>query len=84
LADAFAGSRREIAVLADDPIAVHAQRFVGAKGYRAWLRWLADRGLDRIRLVHVTVDRAGPESARQVDAAAGMAAARSVLPRLGK
>ncbi|MGE0191728.1 MAG: methyltransferase [Planctomycetota bacterium] len=82
LEQAFPGSRRAIAPLADDPVAVHARRFVGAKGYGAWLRLLEDQGLDRIRLVHATVDRAGPQGVEVVDAAPGLAAARRVLPRL--
>ena len=82
LGQAFPGSRREIAVLADDPVAVHARRFVGTAGYAAWLRKLQDEGLDRIRLVHVTVDRAGPQGEAVVDAAPGLEKARRVLPRL--
>ncbi len=82
LATTWPASRRDVAVLADDPLAPHAERFASARGYAAWRRLLADRGLERIRLVLVRIDLAGPPGAASIEPAPLLTEARRVLPRL--
>jgi carbamoyltransferase len=76
LRDAFPAARRTIQVLADDPLAGYATRFAPGPGTTAWRRDLADRGLERIRLVYVAVDTAGPAGEAVIEDDAALAAAR--------